>query len=59
MPSGAPPIEEQGHGSAVLGLIFDMFGWPACVGGIAAALLVAALLAVFLRTPMTPEALRH
>jgi predicted MFS family arabinose efflux permease len=43
-------------GSAVLGLLFDMFGWTACVGGIAAALLVAALLAIFLKTPMTPEA---
>jgi len=44
-------------GSAVLGLIFDMFGWTACVAGIAAALLVAALLAIFLRTPMAPEAM--
>jgi MFS family permease len=43
-------------GSAVLGLLFDMFGWTACVGGIAVALLVAALLAIFLKTPMTPEA---
>jgi MFS family permease len=41
-------------GSAVLGLIFDMFGWKACVAGIAVALLAAALLAVFLKTPMTP-----
>ena len=46
-------------GSAVLGVIFDMFGWAACVGGIAAALLVAALLAVFLKTPMTPQLARH
>jgi YNFM family putative membrane transporter len=44
-------------GSAVLGVIFDMFGWTACVGGIAVSLLVAALLAVFLRTPMAPEAM--
>ena len=43
-------------GSAVLGLIFDMFGWTACVGGIALSLLVAALLAIFLKTPMTPAA---
>jgi hypothetical protein len=43
----------------VLGLIFDMFGWTACVGGIAAALLVAALLAIFLKTPMAPEAMAH
>ena len=41
-------------GSAVLGLIFDMFGWAACVAGIAAALLAAALLAIWLRTPMQP-----
>jgi predicted MFS family arabinose efflux permease len=41
-------------GSAVLGLIFDMFGWKACVAGIAVALLAAALLALFLKTPMTP-----
>jgi MFS family permease len=46
-------------GSAVLGVIFDRFGWTACVGGIAAALLVAGLLAVFLRTPMTPAALER
>jgi predicted MFS family arabinose efflux permease len=46
-------------GSAVLGVIFDRFGWTACVGGIAVALLVAALLAVFLKTPMTPELIRH
>jgi MFS transporter, YNFM family, putative membrane transport protein len=41
-------------GSAVLGPIFDMFGWRACVAGIAVALLIAALLAVFLKTPMAP-----
>ena len=40
-------------GSAVLGLIFEMFGWTACVGGIALSLLAAALLAIFLKTPMT------
>jgi YNFM family putative membrane transporter len=39
-------------GSAVLGLIFDMFGWKACVAGIGVALLIAALLAIFLKTPM-------
>jgi YNFM family putative membrane transporter len=39
-------------GSAVLGLIFDMFGWTACVGGIAASLLIAGLLAIFLHTPI-------
>jgi predicted MFS family arabinose efflux permease len=42
-------------GSAVLGVIFDMFGWTACVAGIGGSLIVAALLAVFLHTPMTPE----
>jgi MFS transporter, YNFM family, putative membrane transport protein len=42
-------------GSAVLGLIFDMFGWRACVAGIGVALLVAALLAIFLKTPMQPK----
>jgi MFS transporter, YNFM family, putative membrane transport protein len=46
-------------GSAVLGLIFDMFGWKACVAGIAGSLLVAALLAIFLRSPMQPEAMTH
>jgi len=43
-------------GSAVLGVIFDIFGWTACVGGIAVSLLVAALLAIFLRTPTVPVA---
>jgi YNFM family putative membrane transporter len=43
-------------GSAVLGTIFDRFGWEACVGGIALSLLAAALLAIFLKTPMTPAA---
>jgi MFS family permease len=41
-------------GSAVLGQIFDMFGWRACVSGIGVALLIAALLAIFLKTPMAP-----
>ena len=36
-------------GSAVLGQVFDRFGWPACVAGIALSLLVAALLAFRLR----------
>jgi hypothetical protein len=34
-----------------------MFGWTACVGGIALSLLAAALLAIFLRTPMQPAAM--
>src|SRR6266849_1829284 len=32
-------------GTAILGQLFDRLGWPACVGGIAAALAVASLLA--------------
>ena len=46
-------------GSAVLGLIFDMFGWAASVAGIAVALVAAALLAILLKTPMQPEAMAH
>jgi MFS transporter, YNFM family, putative membrane transport protein len=38
-------------GSAVLGVIFDMYGWPACVAGIGVSLAVAAMLAVALKTP--------
>jgi predicted MFS family arabinose efflux permease len=36
-------------GTAILGQLFDRFGWTACVGGIAVALVVAALLAVRLK----------
>lgn len=36
-------------GSAILGQLFDRFGWTACVTGIAAALLVASLLALRLK----------
>jgi MFS transporter, YNFM family, putative membrane transport protein len=36
-------------GTAILGQIFDRFGWPACVGGIALALATAAYLAIRLR----------
>ena len=39
-------------GSAVLGQVYDRFGWPVCVGGIALALLVAALLAIRMRLPV-------
>lgn len=39
-------------GSALLGQIFDRFGWTACVGGIGASLIVAALLAVGLTMPL-------
>ncbi len=38
-------------GSAVLGQVYDRFGWAACVFGIAASLLAAALLALRLRMP--------
>jgi predicted MFS family arabinose efflux permease len=46
-------------GAAILGQIFDAYGWTACVIGIGIALLIAAFLAVFLETPMTPEAMAH
>jgi MFS family permease len=46
-------------GAAVLGQLFDRFGWEACVAGIGVSLLIAALLAVLLKTPMTPEVMRH
>jgi predicted MFS family arabinose efflux permease len=38
-------------GTAVLGQLFDRLGWAACVAGIGAALAVAAVLAVRLKTP--------
>jgi YNFM family putative membrane transporter len=38
-------------GSFVLGQLFDRFGWSACVGGVAAALLLACALATTLRPP--------
>ncbi len=38
-------------GTAVLGQLFDRFGWAACVAGIGAALVVAALLAFRLKMP--------
>jgi MFS transporter, YNFM family, putative membrane transport protein len=37
-------------GTAILGQIFDRIGWPACVGGIALALVAAAALARHLKT---------
>jgi MFS transporter, YNFM family, putative membrane transport protein len=40
-------------GTAILGQIFDRIGWPACVGGIALSLGVAAVLALCLK--MTPD----
>lgn len=42
-------------GSAVLGQIFDRFGWSACVAGIGMSLALAALLAIKLR-PIVKEA---
>src|SRR5262245_33136094 len=38
-------------GTAILGQVFDRIGWAACVAGIALALGVAALLALYLKTP--------
>jgi MFS family permease len=46
-------------GAAILGQIFDTYGWTACVIGIGVALLMAAFLAVFLKTPMAPEGISH
>jgi len=38
-------------GSAVLGVVFDRFGWVACIAGIGLSLAVAALLTLRLRQP--------
>jgi predicted MFS family arabinose efflux permease len=38
-------------GTAVLGQLFDRFGWAACIAGVGAALAVAALLAFRLKLP--------
>jgi YNFM family putative membrane transporter len=46
-------------GAAILGQLFDRFGWPACVAGIGVSLLIAAILALFLKTPMAPEGVTH
>jgi predicted MFS family arabinose efflux permease len=43
-------------GTAVLGQLFDRFGWGACVAGVGAALAVAALLAFRLRLPAPAQA---
>ena len=52
-------------GSAVLGQLFDRFGWTACVAGIGAALVAAGVLTAELRlpshageTPMVPAKTR-
>jgi predicted MFS family arabinose efflux permease len=42
-------------GSAVLGQVFDRFGWAACVAGIGLALGLAAILAVRVRMPPAPS----
>ena len=45
-------------GSAILGVVFDRFGWPACVAGIGLALVVAAALALQLEPrSKAPDAL--
>jgi len=43
-------------GSAVLGQVFDRFGWHACVAGIALALFLAAVLAFRMRLPVALSA---
>jgi predicted MFS family arabinose efflux permease len=45
-------------GSAVLGQVFDRYGWPLCVAGIGLSLAVAALLAFRLRTTTDMASLR-
>jgi MFS transporter, YNFM family, putative membrane transport protein len=42
-------------GSAVLGQLFDRFGWIACVVGVGASLAMAALLTARLTIPGTDE----
>jgi YNFM family putative membrane transporter len=41
-------------GSAILGQIFDRFGWPACVAGVGLSLMLAAILAVRLKMTAAP-----
>ncbi len=43
-------------GTAVLGALFERFGWAACVGGVGVALVLAALLAVRLTLPAAAPA---
>jgi MFS transporter, YNFM family, putative membrane transport protein len=45
-------------GSAVLGQLFDHFGWTACVGGIAISLLVAGVLGFRLKVPQVSSQYR-
>ena len=42
-------------GSAVLGQLFDRFGWTACVAGVGASLAIAAWLTAQLKLPSTEE----
>jgi MFS family permease len=42
-------------GTAVLGFAFDAWGWPACVAGVGAALVVALFLSRFLVIPNPTE----
>lgn len=46
-------------GAAVLGQVFDRYGWPACVAGIGLALGLAALVAARLKVPGPTPALAH
>jgi predicted MFS family arabinose efflux permease len=39
-------------GSAILGQVFDRFGWPSCVAGVGIALILAAVLALRLKMPL-------
>lgn len=45
-------------GSAVLGQLFDRFGWATCLAGVGVALAFAALLAIGLRAPQPGQASR-
>jgi hypothetical protein len=46
-------------GTAVLGQAFDRLGWPACVAGIAFALVTAGYLAIHLRLRPEHSAIAH
>jgi predicted MFS family arabinose efflux permease len=39
-------------GSAILGQVFDRFGWPSCVAGVGIALILAAVFALRLKMPL-------
>jgi MFS family permease len=42
-------------GTALLGIVFERFGWPACVAGIGGAILLAAGLGVHLKVSQFPR----